>query len=121
MNRFELKKQRISNLLTKMAIVSMNRHEMAAELQVSLKVVGSYITQLKRNKKIYVYEYKRTICGTPTTHYKAGDFPNAQKLQRLTNVDYNRKFKTGVDYKVKSSKFIPTMDIAASWLLNPTN
>lgn len=117
MNRNELKRERQRLLLAKMEKTPMTGQQMAEFLKVNSKVISNYITELKYRKKIYVYEYVRTG-GTPKTYYKTGDLPNAERLEPLTKKDYNDRFRMGMSNH-RTVKFIPKMDIAASWMLNP--
>ncbi len=115
------KKQRIEYLLERMKTEPMNRHTMADAVNMSVKSVCKYITEMRFFKKIHIHKYERSV-GQFTVFYMTGNMPDAPKPSAYTQEEYNRKFRIKARDTVKKSyKFIPRPDYAAAWLFNPIN
>ncbi len=114
-----MKKQRIEFLLERMKTDPMNRHQMADAVGMSVKSVCKYITEMRFFKKIHIYKYERTV-GQYTVYYMTGNQPDAPKPLAYSQEEYNKKYKLKTKEHVRRPhKFVPTMDIAASWMRNP--
>jgi hypothetical protein len=115
----KLKQQRIEYLLKRMETEPMNRHQMADAVNMSLKSVCKYITEMRFFRKIHIYKYERSV-GQFTVFYMTGNMPDAQKPTAYSQDEYNRKFKLKAKQPLRRpNRFTPRMDIAASWLKNP--
>ena len=119
MNKNERKRAKIDFLLNKMRTEPMSRHNMADAVNMSVKSVCKYITELRFHKKIYICKYKRTA-GQFTVFYMTGNAPDAEKPSAYTQEEFNKRFKL----KVREANRVPTKvvvrpDYAAAWLFNP--
>lgn len=114
MNRKELLQKKLLNAL---AETPMTRTEMAEYLGVSVIFIARYITQLRTAKQIYIHHYQRTPRGKPKSFYAAGDLPDAPELPPIPQVELQRRYRQ--EAKTKPKKFVPQMDVAASWMFNP--
>lgn len=115
------KKQRIDHLLELMKQKPMSRHDMATEVEMTVKSVSKYITDMRFARKIYIYKYQRTL-GQFTVYYMTGNKPDAIKPLPFTQEKYNKIYKEKMR-KLKKIKdqppFIPRPDYAAHWMFNP--
>lgn len=124
MNQKEIKDKRIEYLLDRMKAEPMNNHQMADLLCCSIKCVQKYITELRFKKMIYIEKYERRT-GSYGVYYMAGNKPDAERPAPLSQIEYNERYKarnarvTKFNEKLTNFKFVPRMDIAASWLKNP--
>ncbi len=114
MNRKELLQKK---LLEELSHTPMTRTEMADFLGVSVVFVARYITQLKVAKKIYLHHYERTPRGKPRSFYATGNLPDAPELPPIPQIQLQRKYRE--EKKSRPKKFVPHMDLAASWMFNP--
>lgn len=114
MNRKELLQKK---LLTALAETPMTRIEMADYLGVSVIFIARYITQLRTAKQIYIHHYQRTPRGKPKSFYAAGNLPDAPELPPIPQIQLQRKYRQ--EKKLRPKKFVPQMDVAASWMSNP--
>ena len=114
MNRKELLQKK---LLIALAETPMTRVEMADYLGVSVIFIARYITQLRTANKIYIHHYQRTPRGKPKSFYAAGDMPDAPELPPIPQIQLQRKYRE--EKKLRPKKFVPHMDVAASWMFNP--
>ena len=115
------KKERIEHLLELMKTKPMSRHDMAQEVNMTVKSVSKYITDMRFSKKIYIHRYERTM-GQFTVYYMTGNLPDAIKPLAYTQDRYNKIYreKMGKGKKVKNQPvFIPRPDYAAHWMFNP--
>lgn len=119
-----VKEKRIEFLLKRMEKEPMNCHQMADAVNTNVKCVSKYITELKFKKKIHIHKYERRS-GSYGVFYMAGNLPYAPKPVPLSQQEYNKRYKakhnriTKFTQDSRSFKFIPRMDIAASWMFNP--
>jgi hypothetical protein len=113
MNRKELLQKK---LLDQLEQTPMTRVEMADFLGVSVVFIARYITQLRTAKQIYIHHYQRTPRGKPKSFYAAGDLPDAPELPPIPQVELQRRYRQ--EAKTKPKKFVPQMDVAASWMFN---
>lgn len=104
-------------LLEQLAITPMTRTEMAEYLEVSVVFIARYITQLRTANRIYIHHYQRTPRGKPKSFYAAGDLPDAPELPPIPQIQLQRKYRE--EKKLRPKKFVPQMDVAASWMFNP--
>ena len=114
MNRKELLQKKLLNTL---AETPMTRTEMADFLGVSVAFIARYITQLRTAKKIYLHHYERTPRGKPKSFYATGNLPDAPELPPIPQIQLQRKYRA--EKKLRPKKFVPHMDMAASWMFNP--
>lgn len=114
MNRKELLQKKLLNAL---AETPMTRTEMAEYLEVSVVFIARYITQLRTANKIYIHHYQRTPKGKPKSFYATGNLPDAPELPPIPQVELQRRYRQ--EAKTKPKKFVPQMDVAASWMANP--
>jgi hypothetical protein len=113
------KKQRIEYLLERMKTEPMNRHQMADAVNMTVKSIAKYITEMRFFKKIYVCKYERTI-GQFTVYYMTGNFPDVIKPLAYSQEEYNKKFRLKErQHIIKKVNFIAHPDYAAAWLFNP--
>lgn len=113
MNRKELLQKKLLNALAK---TPMTRTEMADYLEVSVVFIARYITQLRTANQIYIHHYERTPRGKPKSFYATGNLPDAPELPPIPQIQLQRKYREEKKYRPK--KFVPHMDVAASWMLN---
>ncbi len=121
-----VKEKRVAYLLDLMRKEPMNCHQMADAVNTNVKCVSKYITELKFKKKIYIAKYERRA-GAYGVFYMAGNLPDAIKPIPLSQKEYNERYKArnarvtkfNAEKKAENFKFIPRMDIAASWMFNP--
>lgn len=119
MNKNERKKAKIDFLLNKMRTEPMSRHSMADAVNMSVKSVCKYITELKFHKKIHIHNYKRTA-GQFTVFYMTGNAPDAEKPLAYTQEEFNKRFKLKVrEANRKPTRVVVRPDYAAAWLFNP--
>lgn len=116
MNRKELLQQK---LLDQLSITPMNRQEMADFLGVTVVFISRYITQLRLAKKIYIHHYERTANGKPKSFYLAGNLNDAKELPPIPARVLQQKYREQHRRELKPNKFVPRMDVAASWMFNP--
>lgn len=114
MNRKELLQKK---LLEELTHTPMTRVEMADFLGVSVVFIARYITQLRTANKIYLHHYERTPRGKPRSFYATGDLPDAPELPPIPQIQLQRKYRE--EKKARPKKFVPHMDLAASWMFNP--
>ena len=113
------KKEKIEFLLNKMKTEPMSRHNMADAVNMSVKSVCKYITEMRFRKKIHIYKYQRTS-GQFTVFYMTGNFPDAPKPLAYTQEEFNKKFRLKTrEAAKKPTKVIVRPDYAAAWLFNP--
>jgi hypothetical protein len=121
MTKEERKKAKIEFLLQKMRTEPMSRHTMADAVNMSVKSVCKYITEMRFRKKIYIHNYKRTT-GQFTVFYMAGNQPDAEKPLAYTPEEFNRKFRLKArEAARKPTRVVVRPDYAAAWLFNPIN
>ena len=119
MNKNERKKAKIDFLLSKMATEPMSRHNMADAVNMSVKSVCKYITELRFYKKIYIHSYKRTV-GQFTVFYMTGNAPDAERPLAYTPEEFNRRFRLkSREATRKPTRVVIRPDYAAAWLFNP--
>ena len=115
----KMKQKRIEYLLERMKTEPMNRHQMADAVNMSLKSVCKYITEMKFYRKIHIYKYERTT-GQFTVFYMTGNLPDAPKPSAYSQEDYNKKFRLKPkDHVRRPNRFTPRPDIASAWMFNP--
>jgi hypothetical protein len=116
MNRKQLLQKKLLNAL---AETPMTRVEMADFLGVSVVFIARYITQLRTSNQIYIHHYKRTPRGKPRSFYATGNLPDAPELAPIPQHLLQKKYREQAHGNLKPKKFVPHMDISASWMLNP--
>jgi hypothetical protein len=116
MNRKELVQKK---LLQQLSVTPMTRTEMADFLEVSVVFIARYITQLRTSKQIYIHHYERTPRGKPKSFYATGNFPDAPELAPIPQHELQKKYREASRGERKPKKFLPRMDVAASWMFNP--
>lgn len=124
MSQRVIKEKRLEYLLDRMKSEPMNNHQMADAICCDLKCAQKYITELRFKKKIYIEKYERRS-GSYAVYYMAGNKPDAIRPEPISQVESNKRYKaktarvTNFNEKLGNYKFVPRMDIAASWLRNP--
>lgn len=119
MSNREEKRKKIEFLLNKMRTQPMSRHNMADAVNMSVKSVCKYITEMRFYKKIHIHKYERTA-GQFTVFYMAGNMPDAPKPLAYTQEEFNKKFRLKVrEANRKPTQVIVRPDYAAAWLFNP--
>jgi len=113
------KKYYTEKLLSELAHTPMTRTEMADFLNVTVIFVARYITQLRASKQIYIHHYERTNNGKPKSFYAAGSFDDAEELPPIPQRILQQKYREETRKELKPNKFVPRMDVAASWMYNP--
>ena len=115
------KKEKIEFLLNKMRTEPMSRHNMADAVNMSVKSVCKYITEMRFFKKIHIHKYQRTA-GQFTVFYMTGNAPDAEKPLAYTQEEFNKRFKLKVrEATRRPTKVVVRPDYAAAWLFNPIN
>lgn len=114
-NKKELQKK----LLNQLSHTPMTRQQMALFLDVSVIFIARYITELRATKQIYINHYERTPNGKPKSFYATGDLPDAEELTPIPQRELQKKYKEQRHGNSKPKKFVPHMDISASWMKNP--
>jgi hypothetical protein len=115
------KKEKIEFLLNKMRTEPMSRHNMADAVNMSVKSVCKYITEMRFFKKIYIHKYQRTT-GQFTVFYMTGNAPDAPKPLAYTPEEFNKRFKLKArEATRKPTRVVIRPDYAAAWLFNPIN
>jgi predicted ArsR family transcriptional regulator len=106
-------------LLNQLSHTPMNRQQMADYLGVTVIFIARYITELRANKKIHISYYERTQNGKPKSFYATGNKPDAKELAPIPQRELQRKYRAMAHGNANHKKFVPHMDISASWMLNP--
>lgn len=124
MKKVEYKKQeRITYLLDRMSKEPMSIHQMADAVNMGMKSVSKYLTELRFKKKVHIAKYDRTSIGAYTVYYMTGDLPDAVKPVPLSQKEYNERYRAKSNKPSRSksaihTKFVPRPDYAAHWLFN---
>ena len=115
------KKAKIEFLLNKMRTEPMSRHTMADAVNMSVKSVCKYITEMRFHKKIHIHKYQRTT-GQFTVFYMTGNAPDAEKPLAYTQEEFNKRFRLKArEATRKPTRVVVRPDYAAAWLFNPIN
>jgi hypothetical protein len=113
------KKHLQAKLLNQLSHTPMTRQQMALFLDVSVIFIARYITQLRATKQIYISHYERTPNCKPKSFYAKGNLPDAKELKPIPQRELQKKYREQKHGNSKPKKFVPHMDISASWMKNP--
>ena len=100
-------------LLKHLETHGMEREEMAFFIGMRYKNFCKYATYLRQNKKIYICGYRGN-----TVLYMSGNKPDVKRPPASENAQRIREYREAKRLE-RTYKFVPRMDIAASWMQNP--
>ena len=100
-------------LLKHLETEGMEREEMAFYIGMSYKNFCKYATYLRQTKQIYICGYRGN-----TVLYMSGNKPDAKRPPASENAERVRAYKEARRLE-RTYKFVPRMDVAASWMMNP--
>lgn len=101
---------RIDGVLKVLKCEAMNSYQMQDKFNVSNSTILNYVEYLTKHKLIYIAEYKPAGNNRMMAYYKAGNKPNAKKINFK---DLTKKKEPNIMLKM------PRCDIAAAWMRNP--
>lgn len=100
-------------LLKHLETHGMEREEMAFFIGMRYKNFCKYATYLRQNKKIYICGYRGN-----TVLYMSGNKPDVKRPPASENAQRIREYREAKRLE-RTYKFVPRMDVAASWMQNP--
>lgn len=117
--RLEVSKNyKLEKILEELDRREMTRKEMAEFLGISYKNFCKYITQLVKDKKVYISGYRMTNTKWHVM-YRKGNKPNAPKPKVAPYYQRTKELREQKKKALVSCKVNPRPDTASAWLFNP--
>ena len=105
--------RKLDVLLKHLQTHGMEREEMAFFIGMRYKNFCKYATYLRQTKKIYICGYRGN-----TVLYMSGNKPDVKRPPASENAQRIREYREAKRLE-RTYKFVPRMDVAASWMQNP--
>ena len=110
------RKLKIAQLKVLLSEKPMTSYELASKLKVSYSCVADYIAALRKNKELYIFEWKQTK-GQSQRAWALGNCEDAPFVGKGKRKERKVQQHKPVQV-VKPRKFKPRPDIAAAWMFN---